>query len=186
MPTVAVMPIPLDSSLFDSIAGLPLHPLVVHFAVVLLPLGALGLVVLVLVPKWADRYGWLTVGAIAVGTGAAFVAKESGEALAAKYYMRRGYLLLNHNYRTRMGELDLVLYKDGQLVFAEVKTRAGRMLDAPAAAVDARKQRRLILAAQYYLQHSPYADASIRFDVVEVTPAGDAWQIHCIPDAFQC
>ena len=111
---------------------------------------------------------------------------RKGEALAAKYYMRRGYLLLNHNYRTRMGELDLVLYKDGQLVFAEVKTRAGRMLDAPAAAVDARKQRRLILAAQYYLQHSPYADASIRFDVVEVTPAGDAWQIHCIPDAFQC
>ena len=97
---------------------------------------------------------------------------RKGEALAAKYYMRRGYLLLNHNYRTRMGELDLVLYKDGQLVFA--------------AAVDARKQRRLILAAQYYLQHSPYADASIRFDVVEVTPAGDAWQIHCIPDAFQC
>ena len=80
---------------------------------------------------------------------------RKGEALAAKYYMRRGYLLLNHNYRTRMGELDLVLYKDGQLVFAEVKTRAGRMLDAPAAAVDARKQRRLILAAQYYLQHSP-------------------------------
>ena len=60
------------------------------------------------------------------------------------------------------------------------------MLDRPAAAVDARKQNRLILAAQYYLQHSPYADASIRFDVVEVTPAGDAWQIHCIPDAFQC
>ena len=76
--------------------------------------------------------------------------------------------------------------KLGQLVFAEVTTRAGRMLDAPAAAVDARTQRRLILAAQYYLQHSPYADASIRFDVVEVTPAGDAWQIHCIPDAFQC
>ena len=34
---------------------------------------------------------------------------RKGEALAAKYYMRRGYLLLNHNYRTRMGELDLVL-----------------------------------------------------------------------------
>ena len=45
---------------------------------------------------------------------------RKGEALAAKYYMRRGYLLLNHNYRTRMGELDLVLYKDGQLIFAEV------------------------------------------------------------------
>lgn len=110
---------------------------------------------------------------------------RKGEALAAKYYMRRGYLLLNHNYRTRMGELDLVLYKDGQLVFAEVKTRTGRMLDAPAAAVDARKQRRLILAAQYYLQHSPYADASIRFDVVEVTPRrrclADPLYPGCVP-----
>ena len=97
---------------------------------------------------------------------------KKGEALAAKYYIQRGYLLLNHNYCTRMGELDLILYKDGQLVFAEVKTRAGRMLDTPASAVDAHKQRRLILAAQYYLQHSPYADASIRFDVVEVTLSG--------------
>lgn len=111
---------------------------------------------------------------------------RKGEALAAKYYIQRGYLLLNHNYRTRMGELDLIVYKDGCLVFAEVKTRAGRRLETPAAAVDVRKQQRLILAAQYYLQHSPYADARIRFDVVEVTPAGDAWQIHCIPDAFQC
>ena len=111
---------------------------------------------------------------------------KKGEALAAKYYIQRGYLLLNHNYRTRMGELDLILYKDGQLVFAEVKTRAGRMLDTPASAVDAHKQRRLILAAQYYLQHSPYADASIRFDVVEVTPAARGWQVHCIPGAFEC
>ena len=46
-----------------------------------------------------------------------------GEAIAAKYYQQRGWLLLNHNYRTRMGEIDLILYKDDTLVFAEVKTR---------------------------------------------------------------
>ena len=46
-----------------------------------------------------------------------------GEAVAAKYYIRQGYLLLNHNYRTRMGELDLILYKADTIVFAEVKTR---------------------------------------------------------------
>ena len=72
----------LDSTLFDSIAGLPLHPLVVHFAVVLLPLAALGVVLLVAVPTWADRFGRLNLGVLAAGTGAAFVAKESGEALA--------------------------------------------------------------------------------------------------------
>ena len=111
---------------------------------------------------------------------------HKGEAVAAKYYQQRGWLLLNHNYRTRMGEIDLILYKDGTLVFAEVKTRTGAMLDRPAAAVDARKQYRLVLAAQQYLQRSPYGDAAIRFDVVEVTPAGTSWQVHCIPGAFEC
>ena len=109
-----------------------------------------------------------------------------GEAIAAKYYQQRGWLLLNHNYRTRMGEIDLILYKDDTLVFAEVKTRTGAMLDRPAAAVDARKQQRLILAAQQYLQCSPYRDAASRFDVVEVTPAAKGWQVHCIPSAFEC
>ncbi len=75
---------PLESGLFDSIAGLPMHPLVVHFAVVLLPLAALGLILLVIVPRWADRYGLLTLLVLVAGTGAAFVAKESGQALAAK------------------------------------------------------------------------------------------------------
>ena len=111
---------------------------------------------------------------------------HTGEAVAAKYYQQRGWLLLNHNYRTRLGELDLILYKENTLVFAEVKTRTGAMLDRPAAAVDARKQNRLILAAQQYLQHSPYRDAAIRFDVVEVTPAARGWQVHCIPGAFEC
>jgi len=80
------MPIiqPLESDLFGFIAGLPMHPLVVHAAVVLLPLSALVLVVLVFVPSWRTRFGWATIAGLAAGTAAAFVAKESGEALAAK------------------------------------------------------------------------------------------------------
>lgn len=109
---------------------------------------------------------------------------RKGEAIAARYYRERGYLLLGHNYRTRMGELDLILYKDGMIVFAEVKTRRGVTIDTPAAAVDCHKQRRLSLAAQSYLQNSPFSDAIVRFDVVEVTPAAKGWQVHCILDAF--
>lgn len=109
---------------------------------------------------------------------------RTGEAIAAKYYIRQGYLLLNHNYHTRFGELDLILYKENTVVFAEVKTRTSTARMAPAEAVDAAKCRRLAAAAAQYLQRSPYADAVIRFDVVEVMPGTDGWRVHCIPNAF--
>ena len=55
---------------------------------------------------------------------------HKGEAIAAKYYQQRGWLLLNHNYRTRMGEIDLILYKENTLVFAEVRQRGmARVVD---------------------------------------------------------
>lgn len=111
---------------------------------------------------------------------------HTGEAVAAKYYIRQGWILLNHNYRTRLGELDLVLYKEDTLVFAEVKTRTSAAGMRPAEAVDGGKRRRLIAAAGQYLQQSPYADARIRFDVVEVQPLDGGWQVHCIRDAFGC
>jgi cytochrome b involved in lipid metabolism len=70
--------------LFDTIGGLPLHPLAVHAAAVLIPLSAVALVILVFVPKWRKAYLPLTVGALAVSVALAFVAKQSGEALAAR------------------------------------------------------------------------------------------------------
>jgi hypothetical protein len=66
---------------FDTIGGLPLHPLTVHAASVLIPLSAIALVLLVFVPKWRKAYLPLTVGALAVSVGLAFAAKQSGEAL---------------------------------------------------------------------------------------------------------
>lgn len=69
---------------FDLVLGLPVHPLVVHFAIVLLILGALGLVAIVLIPRWRGALGWATIGVLIVGAVAAFAAKESGEALSAR------------------------------------------------------------------------------------------------------
>jgi len=78
----AASALPTESGIFDTIAGLPVHPLAVHAAVVLLPLSALGLVAIVVVPGWRSRFGWLVMGGLVVGAGTSFVAKESGEALA--------------------------------------------------------------------------------------------------------
>lgn len=69
---------------FDLILGLPVHPLVVHFAVVLLILGALGLIAIVLIPRWRGALGILTLILIGAGGLASFVAKESGEQLAMR------------------------------------------------------------------------------------------------------
>jgi cytochrome b involved in lipid metabolism/F0F1-type ATP synthase membrane subunit c/vacuolar-type H+-ATPase subunit K len=74
----------LKSSLFDTIGGLPIHPLAVHVAVVLLPLSALALALLIFVPKWRAAYLPLTLAGLAVSTGFSYLAKESGEALAER------------------------------------------------------------------------------------------------------
>lgn len=67
--------------MFDLINGLPVHPLVVHAVVVLLPLAALGTIALAVRPGWRRTYGWLVVAAAAAATVLLPVATSSGEAL---------------------------------------------------------------------------------------------------------
>ena len=71
-------------SLLDTIAGLPVHPLVVHFAVVLLPLATFALIIAIYIPRFRTRYSFASLVGVFLGTGAAVVAKQSGEALAAR------------------------------------------------------------------------------------------------------
>jgi uncharacterized membrane protein len=66
---------------FDLINGIPVHPLVIHAAVVLVPLTALGLIAMAIWPRFSAKHGWLVVGSAAIATMSCFAAKESGEAL---------------------------------------------------------------------------------------------------------
>ena len=109
-----------------------------------------------------------------------------GEAAAARWYQKQGCRLLAHNFHTRMGELDVVVMEpDGTIVICEVKTRSSDAVSCPAAAVNAAKQKRLILAAQHYLQCTGQSDAPVRFDVAEVFPLDSGrWMVHIIRGAF--
>ncbi len=111
---------------------------------------------------------------------------RKGEAVAARYYQKNGCTILCHNYHTRMGELDLVLMEpDGTIVICEVKTRSPDPIATPASAVGPYKQRRLIRAAQAYLQQYQLSDEPIRFDVAEVIPLDSSrWMVHIIRGAF--
>ena len=110
-----------------------------------------------------------------------------GERAAARYYIQQGCTLLEHNYRIREGEVDLILRDpEGVLIMCEVKTRTNpNAVCRPSNSVTKAKQRRLILAASSYLQQTGQSEAFTRFDVAEVTLLDSGrWIVHIIKSAF--
>ena len=71
-------------TVFDTIGGLPVHSLVIHVVVVLIPLSAIGAVLITIRPKALRLFGVATVVGAGLGTAAAFIAKESGQTLASR------------------------------------------------------------------------------------------------------
>ena len=105
----------------------------------------------------------------------------------AAWYAGRGYAVLSRNWRCREGELDLIVARDGGVVFCEVKTRTGSAYGGPAEAVTAAKQRRLRRLAARWLgeQRAPRRFDEIRFDVACVTlGAGGKPDLEVIEAAF--
>ncbi len=112
---------------------------------------------------------------------------DRGEEAVAAALERRGYAVLERQYRCRWGEIDLIVHSpDGVLCFVEVKTRSGSALAAPREAVTPTKQRKLRDAASWYLAQIGQNDCPCRFDVAEVYPsdAGGRRQIKYITSAF--
>lgn len=91
------------------------------------------------------------------------------ETKVQEYLQTLGYEIVARNFYTKHGEIDLIAKKDGYLVFIEVKYRADGRFGAPEEAVDFRKQKRIIAAAQYYLYKNLISfDTPCRFDVAGV------------------
>src|SRR6266566_6565876 len=93
---------------------------------------------------------------------------RTGERLAAEELSRRGYHILEKNFRCSYGEIDLVAEDAQDLVFVEVKTRRGNAYGLPEEAVTLRKQRKLVQVASYYLDLQACSERSWRIDVVAV------------------
>lgn len=92
-----------------------------------------------------------------------------GEAVVAEYLRKKKYTILEEQFRTRRGEIDIVARSpEGILCFVEVKTREDASFAAAREFVTLAKQRRLRAAAQYYLVVYGEGDALCRFDVAEV------------------
>lgn len=119
-------------------------------------------------------------------TGAAHLAiGRAAESAAARMLERAGYRILQHNFRAKGGELDVVAMDGAALAIVEVRYRASDQFGGGAASITAGKRRRIVSAARALLATQPLlARLPARFDVVEVTGPADALACHLIRGAF--
>jgi putative endonuclease len=109
---------------------------------------------------------------------------KEGEDKAARFLTKQGYRIIERNYSTRNGEIDLIAMHDGALVFIEVKTRTSDAFGAPELAVNQRKQQRMVKAALGYIKYKKLHQVPCRFDVVAITTTSDN-AVELIQNAFE-
>ena len=105
----------------------------------------------------------------------------AAEQRALDYLSSRGLVLVSRNYRVRVGELDLVMTDGAELVFVEVRQRAGSAFGGAAASVTLAKQQRVRRAAAAFVAtHCGGRWPPVRFDVIAI----EAGRLHWIRGAF--
>lgn len=109
---------------------------------------------------------------------------KAGEDRAAKFLAKQGYRVLERNFRTPHGEIDLIALHEGTIVFVEVKTRTTDAFGAPELAVTPQKQRRMIKTALGYIKYKKLHQVPCRFDVVAITDAAEK-EVQLIQNAFE-
>ncbi|HCF49591.1 MAG TPA: YraN family protein [Syntrophomonas sp.] len=93
---------------------------------------------------------------------------KMGEDLAVKYLEKKGYCIVERNYRTPYGEVDIICSDRGELVFVEVKTRRCTSYGSPEEAVTRRKKEHIKKTALCYLAGLNRPCRNIRFDVIAI------------------
>ncbi len=110
---------------------------------------------------------------------------QIGEDIASAYLEGQGYEILERNFRSSIGEIDIIA-KDGEtLIFIEVKTKSNKDFGLPQEMVTSKKQHKLIKVAYSYLKEKNLEDIPWRIDVVAITKNKNGNQIELIRNAIQ-
>jgi len=108
---------------------------------------------------------------------------KKGETLAEEYLSRNGYQILVKNWRYLKAEIDIIAKKEDTLAIVEVKTRSSVDIISPEAAVNEKKIKLLVSAAnEYIIQHD--LDVDTRFDIISIHKKGTKYNLNHIKDAF--
>jgi len=109
---------------------------------------------------------------------------QEAEQIALDYLQQQGLTLKDLNYRCKQGEIDLIMMHAHAVVFVEVRYRKSDMYGSAAETVDIRKQRRLVLAAQHYLNRHYAREQNCRFDIIGISGPLRQTSIQWIRNAF--
>ena len=108
----------------------------------------------------------------------------AGEDAAVDYLTKKGYCILERNFRYERGEIDIVAEDSGELVFVEVKARRTKLYGDPEDAITEAKCKQLWKVAEGYLFERNLDDRDCRFDVIAIEYEKDTPVIRHVEDAF--
>ncbi len=107
-----------------------------------------------------------------------------GESLIANWLCKKGFTVLEKNFSTRIGEIDIIAEKHDLIVFVEVKTRKNPSFHFSTVVIPS-KQRKIITTAKFFLAKNEIIDRACRFDIATVTLNGSEHNIEYLEDAFR-
>jgi len=113
------------------------------------------------------------------------VVGREGEQIAESFLKKKGYRMVERNYRCRVGEVDLIALDRRVIVFVEVKARNDGSFGSPLESVHPRKQKRMTKAALFFLTEHKLHHRDARFDVVGISFAGREPMVEHIENAFE-
>ncbi len=110
-----------------------------------------------------------------------FQTGKQAEEMAAKFLENNGYNVIERNFRTRFGEIDIVATEGDTLVFVEVRFRRSKDFGLPEETINSRKIQKIVNTAYRYISMKNPHFSDIRFDVIAVDTEG----VRHIKNAFE-
>lgn len=108
---------------------------------------------------------------------------KEGEELAASFLSRKGYQLLERNYRHKKAEIDLIALHGNVLAIVEVKSRNHNAIENPKDAITPRKIRNIVAAAHEFVVEKGL-DVEVRFDVIAIIKKEERYTVEHVENAF--
>ena len=109
---------------------------------------------------------------------------KKGEDFAADFLIKKGYKIKERNYKSALGEIDIIALSGATIVFIEVKTRSNLNFGLPFEAVTKRKQHQITKTALYYMSKNKINETAARFDIVSIILKGERMEAELIENAF--